>query len=1516
MKKSQVLILLALLLARLLLAQPALASDPNASGSINLIEFSHHDLGWHKGSFVNESRTCDDEINAALDRMRTDPAFTWTHEYARYIFEYLKKYPGRYDELASRLAEGRFDMGAGYSQPYTSFVTSEMLARQFIYGKKWTEETFPGYESKVYYNTDVPALGSQTPQILSKAGVKYLYASRSWDFKGYDVNEYKLWKALDGSTVNALFMSHYSSANGVSNPLKFLPGQIETFNQDKKNLNIGNALPVIVSYDCMPPQDMSRAIKTWNTYAEEKGLPLMQYGVMQRALDQIFIDGSDFSATADERQDSGTLSGEWPNKWLYENSASAHETFLNQREASRYLCAAETLAVIRAILTGSFSEYPVAELEEGWRHCDFSCHGYAPAAAIEEFKDEYKQAYDIAKRLYDEQLDWLVSHIAAQEKTNAIAFAVYNNLSWDRDDAVTMDKPESVGDAFKIVDSEGVEVAYQLTSDGQIVFVATDVPSMGYKTYYFQPGAPSSATEKVAVGSAWKDVFENRYYAVTPVAGGGALESIIDKTNNSLSLFAAEKFKIGEVYDFQYDGRGAGEQLHIWQPHDGASYLNKFAEWKCVESGPVRTVFETEATGTDRGSMRLRVALYEDLKKINFTMTLDNLDSARQRQVRLMFPVNSGSMFGEKQQDSYYYADNSDVSATYETPFGAVTIGDEIIKEYSRFNENTNPNGVGQSRSGANAGGIFQKADPINSAVRPREVQNWISAKSTSKNFSVTLSSYNLCWDYQDATAEPGMSPVLQPVLFSTSESCHGNYAGWLQPGKHVYNFSMTSGQADDATGRKMCVAANNPLDARLIENTANDGITLPASYRGFSVDQDNVMISAVKKAEDNNRDIVVRIYETEGKKDNGAVAVTLPDSASIESAKTVGLIEQEEGFGRTLKTNGNTLTIPTGAWSIETAMVRVSGIKDSPMTPRNLRVSPSGNRILVSWVGKGEDTTYKLEARTPGKTWRTVVQTEETSAQLEPLFGRYTFRVSSQRNGDQSNYLYSDTFNFDELIDNVKCTASSNYSGQPYTRACDRSGLSDRSVDATHDNKYSNTWLTADDNKNSPVWVEFDLGAIYELGKTYIWNYNQPNTSQYPTLLNAGFKYATIKLSTDGERWEQFKNGQCTEDEGHNGQFKFAQGSGEEKMPASNLADGKGVLNFGGRQARYVRFEVSNEVGVGNWGWYVEEQQRNNFGLSEVMFTRATNMEVDALASLKELSVEGLRLERTGCPEADAYDLSVPYGKCNITVVAVPDDPEATVDVNGQKTIDGMATLTNDGLTAINVKCVSRDGKTTAYYTINVKYIEQIIPYEATASSQESGNTAPKNVIDNSGMTNDDFRYAKHDNQSGAETMWNSAKTDDYSQVWLKIDLGADYYLGDMLIWNQNQRSYNMENTIVNRGMQNVYIYYATEEAPDAWIKLVNTQSTEDGVFKFAKADGEPDMIVTNLADGKGPVDFGGKKARYVKIAPAGGVNVGNYGGYRNNESMYGLSELRFTSYMGGATEQTVSGAAHLQDR
>jgi len=430
-------------------ARPALSQSYFKEGKIHLVLSSHHDLGFHKGSYEAEMRFVFAEIDRALDLMKEDPEFTFAGEYTVWLMEYLARRPARVAELKQRFKEGRMEWGAGYTMPYPSLITSEQWARQMYLGPRWFKRTFPARAS-IYFNTDVPAFGIQMPQILRKSGVDKVFLSRSWNLGSVDTDHVN-WIAPDGSEVFCYFMHHYGNDVGshgkkrIGNNLAMASWvrSLETTHIARK---IPPHLVQFLCMDCRMPKSRRESIDTWNAYARYRGLPLMQYSTLGQAMDAVKTDQAKLK----------NLMGEWPNKWVYEAAPSNYELITDQRESGRLLLAAEAFSTFRALVEKDFGTYPTKALDEAWKQSVFSCHGFAPRAVLKHYAEAYKGARNTGRTLLSSALGAIACRVNTGSK--GLPLVVFNTLGWNRTDMVEMKIPAGSPEVFAIVDSQGKTV--------------------------------------------------------------------------------------------------------------------------------------------------------------------------------------------------------------------------------------------------------------------------------------------------------------------------------------------------------------------------------------------------------------------------------------------------------------------------------------------------------------------------------------------------------------------------------------------------------------------------------------------------------------------------------------------------------------------------------------------------------------------------------------------------------------------------------------------------------------------------------------------------------------------------------------------------------------------------------------------------------------------------------------------------------------------------------------------------
>ena len=828
-------------------------SDVNAAGQkLHLIISTHQDIAW-----MDSPEQCikdrDEKILApALDIMKTDPNYRFNLEDVLFLREFLERHPDRKEELRKRIAEGSLSVGAAYNEPYEDLCSGEMLVREFYAGRKWLRKNFPGCDARTYWNPDVPGRTMQMPQVMQKAGVRYLLMSR------FEKGLYT-WLSPDGSGVLAFSPGHYADffervgRKGFPEIAGYVASFAHTWCVTMKN---GSAnIPVVSMSDMSTPVRYDDLIDTWNGI---KSLNQPSGGTRALSLPPIHYSNAEpfLNAVSAENLVLPVVKGERPNIWLYIHGPTHHWAISAKREADFYLPAAETFSTIDALLEKSFARYPQRELTSAWESQIYPDHGWGGKngeITDSTFRAKFEYARDVGKNVLARSTGSIAARIRTSQ-TKGIPVVVFNSLSWKRTNVVRCTATFPTGTQKKSVavhDAGGRPLPTQILSVGryadgsirsmELLFTAIDVPPVGYTTYYLRPSPRPAEPDTTSSSIA---LMQNRFYRV--FLGDGGVRQIVDAELNR-EIFTTEKFLGGELFTMQSVGEDAGEWSEPQQPTmEGFEKLSSYRPaWQLVESGPVRQVVELKQE-INHATVLQRVILYSELKQVDFETSLLKWDGTRYREFRLAFPIKM-----KRGQ------------VAYEVPFGAVEVGSDEMK-----------------------GAAGERYTTEAAAIHPRSIQNWIDASDN--DIGVTISSSVAVWDYRDPTDQPMNSPLLQPVLLASRRSCHGAGPWYLQAGDHQYRFSLTTHRPGWRNGRRFGVSANTPF-AVVFNPGASPKPTLPEEKGFFSLSVDNIALSTIKKCDDDDS-AIIRLYEDAGKDVSARLRLAVP----LRGAEMTNIIEEE----------------------------------------------------------------------------------------------------------------------------------------------------------------------------------------------------------------------------------------------------------------------------------------------------------------------------------------------------------------------------------------------------------------------------------------------------------------------------------------------------------------------------------------------------------------------------------------------------------------------------------------------
>lgn len=818
------------------------------NGLVSIMNSSHQDIAW-----VDRPEVCIILRDTLLLSPVLKDAFVredygFDIEDGLMLREYLERRPESKEQLTTLLNRKLISVGATYNCPYEDMYDAEDQVRQLYLGKKWVKKTFGGYDSRVYWNVDVPGKSLQTPQILKKAGVDYMVISRHGKGMFH-------WASPDGSSVFTYSPGHYGNdllylSRDLNNQKKYGAEQILFWEKSFGENEIQT--PLLSSQDMLPAIDYSNLIESWNSFDSLKDEKGTEKDVFLPKMELMTVD--EFLPLAEKRATQiDTIMGERPNVWVYIHGPGHHNALTASREASKLLPAAEKFLSVAHLIDPMKMQYPFDEFDEAWQAKIYPDHGWGGHdgdITDNLFEENLIKSRTMGKNLLNKGVDFISRRIKKNSKLG-IPVVLFNSLSWKRTDPVTTSVNFVKGQIknLSVVTADKKEVAVQTSGEtyfkngslksANITFIAQDVPAIGYATYYISDDNHSQGTKEKA---ASPEVYENTFYKVSFERGG--IAQIYDKTFDK-ELFSTDHFKVGDVFTMQSVGNGAGEFGDVQQPsmEDFDKVSLHRADWEIVENGPVYTKYRLQQKIL-HAIVQQDVTMYHDLKRIYFSTALRNWTGELYREFRTAFPVNM---------------DGAEIA--HEVPFGRVRVGKDEIKT---------------------AG---ERYTPLCKDVRPRAIIDWISA--TDDEVSITLSSSVAAADWIDPTEKSGDKALLQHVLLASRVSCHWEGNEYSQAGHHDFHNVLTSNEAGSIRGQRIAKQKNEPLHVSVYPDTSIDAF-LPEDLSFFSIDSKNVMISAIKKAEDSD-DIILRMYNL----DQGEENVNVSSYFNVDSYKQTNIIEE-----------------------------------------------------------------------------------------------------------------------------------------------------------------------------------------------------------------------------------------------------------------------------------------------------------------------------------------------------------------------------------------------------------------------------------------------------------------------------------------------------------------------------------------------------------------------------------------------------------------------------------------------
>ncbi|WP_066372349.1 glycoside hydrolase family 38 C-terminal domain-containing protein [Herbidospora mongoliensis] len=496
-------------------------------------------------------------IDAHLELARRDADYKFVLAEVDYLKPYWDTFPENRAYIAKLVADGRLEiMGGTYNEPNTNLTGAETTIRNAVYGVGFQRDVLGG-EPSTAWQLDAFGHDPQFPGMMADAGLTSsawargpfhqwgpilevgTYDTPHGDPSGMQFRSEFEWISPSGRGLLTHYMAaHYGAGWSMDSAQTLEKAEESVYGLflDLKKVAATRNVLVPVGTDYSPPNKWLTDIhRDWNArYVWPRFLCAIPREFFAAVTAELAAEGRRLSPQTRDM-----------NPIYTGKDVSYIDTKQAQRAAENELLDAERFAALACLAGGA--EYPEAALDKAWRQLVFGAHhdaitGTESDQVYLDLLAGWREAYDLAEEVHTAALE----HLAARTRTPGESVVVYNANAWPRTDVVRVTVPAPFAG---LTDDRGNDVPCLVEraddSRAEIVFLATGVPSVGYRSYHL---SASGAGEEWAVEETY--TIENEFHRLTvdPARGGGVV-SLRDLVTGDELITAGEVGNELVVYD-------------------------------------------------------------------------------------------------------------------------------------------------------------------------------------------------------------------------------------------------------------------------------------------------------------------------------------------------------------------------------------------------------------------------------------------------------------------------------------------------------------------------------------------------------------------------------------------------------------------------------------------------------------------------------------------------------------------------------------------------------------------------------------------------------------------------------------------------------------------------------------------------------------------------------------------------------------------------------------------------------
>ncbi len=762
-------------------------------------------------------------FRSALDRLNEYEDFVFTCSSAAYYQWVEELDPDMFKEIQQRVEEGRWCIVNGWwVQPDCNMPSGESFVRQALYSQLYYYEKF-GKICKTGYNVDSFGHNAMMPQLLRQGGMCAYVMMRPGKHENAEIPQNAFWwESPDGSRV---LTYHIPEGYGHSGP-EHLKKKIAEYAEISENAGHGMMLFYGIGNHGGGP---SRGdIECLMEEMKKEEFCELEFSNPDDYFREMLITPLDIPVWTDDLQHHAS--------GCY--SATSLVKQLNRKCENR-LAAAEKFNTVAALTAGALPA--TKEFAAAWKNVCFNqfhdilC-GCSIMEAYEDVKESSGYALDVASKIYNtalikiaRQIDtWVdgVSDPVCTEVRNLGArqdfprpIVVFNPLSFDIEVPVRTYHPSE-----KVTDSEGNDVLFQnvrssRSNDSHLdtLFLAK-IPAMGYSTYWLYFDADENEqTSALTCGDSDTVFMENEFVRVEFDKANGGISKLLDKTSG-VDYAANGALAVPTVID---DHKTDTWAHNVFRFHDIKGTMD-VQSVELVEQGPLRA------------SVRIKYTFNTSTLTQEFCLT------EGKKVIRVKCKANWSEQFTMLKLP--FDIGGTDEISTYEIPCG-------YIKR------------------------------PCNGEEEP--TQQWADITSTVDGKRAGLAVINDSKYSYDCPGTMLRLTAIRNVIFADHYSPRpAADFNFTDEGMQRFEYAIFTHEGDVENTEIMKLAAKFNCRPVTVSESYHKGTGRAQKDSFLKITADNVIATAFKFCEDGSGDVIIRCFETQGKKTRTYIMCDMIDAA------------------------------------------------------------------------------------------------------------------------------------------------------------------------------------------------------------------------------------------------------------------------------------------------------------------------------------------------------------------------------------------------------------------------------------------------------------------------------------------------------------------------------------------------------------------------------------------------------------------------------------------------------------